>query len=67
MAEFAIDYGQVGTLVGLFMLPGLVFALPGGLLGKRFGDKSLDEIQVELFAVRFVMKNDEAGMIRAPR
>ena len=41
MAEFAIDYGQVGTLVGLFMLPGLVFALPGGLLGKRFGDKRI--------------------------
>ena len=41
MAEFSIDYGQVGTLVGLFMLPGLVFALPGGLLGKRFGDKRI--------------------------
>ena len=41
MAEFAIDNGQVGTLVGLFMLPGLVFALPGGLLGKRFGDRRI--------------------------
>jgi predicted MFS family arabinose efflux permease len=39
ISEFALDYRQVGTLVGLFMLPGLVFALPSGLLAKRFGDK----------------------------
>ena len=39
ISEFALDYRQIGTLVGLFMLPGLVFALPGGLLGQRFGDK----------------------------
>ena len=39
ISEFALDYRQIGTLVGLFMLPGLVLALPGGLLGKRFGDK----------------------------
>jgi predicted MFS family arabinose efflux permease len=39
ISEFGLDYRQIGTLVGLFMLPGLVLALPGGLLGKRFGDK----------------------------
>jgi predicted MFS family arabinose efflux permease len=39
ISEFALDYRQIGTLVGLFMLPGLILALPGGLLGKRFGDK----------------------------
>ena len=39
ISEFAVDYRQIGTLVGLFMLPGLILALPGGLLGKRFGDK----------------------------
>lgn len=39
ISEFGLDYRQVGTLVGLFMLPGLVLALPGGLLAKRFGDK----------------------------
>jgi MFS family permease len=39
ISEFALDYRQIGTLIGLFMLPGLVLALPGGLLGKHFGDK----------------------------
>jgi len=41
ISDFALDYRQVGTLIGLFMLPGLVLALPGGLLAKRFGDKPI--------------------------
>ena len=39
--ELDIDYARLGTLVGLYMLPGVVFALPGGLLGQRFGDKRM--------------------------
>ena len=34
---FDVSWAQVGLLMGLFMLPGVVFALPGGLLGQRFG------------------------------
>lgn len=37
--ELAIDYAMLGTLIGLYMLPGILFALPGGVLGQRFGDK----------------------------
>ncbi|MEJ2434826.1 MAG: MFS transporter, partial [Pseudolabrys sp.] len=36
---FAIDYAQIGTLIGLYMLPGIFIALPGGVLGQRFGAK----------------------------
>lgn len=39
--ELAIDYAMLGTLIGLYKLPGIVFALPGGVLGQRFGDKQL--------------------------
>jgi len=39
--ELAIDYVMLGTLIGLYKLPGIVFALPGGMLGKRFGDKQV--------------------------
>ena len=35
--ELAIDYAAVGTLIGLYMLPGVVIALPGGVLMQRFG------------------------------
>jgi len=39
--EFGIDYASVGTLIGLFLLPGVVLALPGGWLGRRFGEKRM--------------------------
>ncbi len=39
--EYGIDYSQIGILVGLYMLPGLVLAVPGGFIGKRFGDKRI--------------------------
>ena len=34
---FDLSYAQLGLLMGLFMLPGVVIALPGGLLGQRYG------------------------------
>jgi MFS family permease len=37
----AIDYAMLGTLIGLYMLPGVVIALPGGMLAGRFGDKQV--------------------------
>ena len=39
--EFRIDYAAVGTLIGLYLLPGVVLALPGGFLGRRFGEKRM--------------------------
>ena len=41
IGSFAIDYTRLGTLIGLYMLPGIFFALPGGMLGQRFGAKRL--------------------------
>jgi MFS family permease len=37
VTAFDLSWAQVGLLMGLFMLPGVVFAVPGGLLGQRFG------------------------------
>ena len=37
--EMGIDFALLGALIGIWMLPGVVVAIPGGLLGKRFGDK----------------------------
>lgn len=37
--DLGIDYTRLGLLIGLYQLPGFVLALPGGLLGRRFGDK----------------------------
>ena len=37
--ELGFNFTQIGLLIGLFMFPGIFIALPGGLLGQRFGDK----------------------------
>jgi predicted MFS family arabinose efflux permease len=37
--DFEIDFVQIGTLVGLYLLPGAFIAIPGSLVGRRFGDK----------------------------
>jgi MFS family permease len=38
-ADSQISYTQLGTLIGAYLLPGALIAIPGGWLGKRFGDK----------------------------
>jgi MFS family permease len=39
LTEFHLSYAGLGTLVGLYLFPGVVVALPGGLIAQRFGDK----------------------------
>src|SRR5262249_3585733 len=41
VAEFGLSYGQIGLLMGLFLLPGVIIALPGGALGQRFGSEPI--------------------------
>lgn len=41
IAQFGLTFAQVGTLIGLFLLPGVVIAVPSGLLTRRFSDKHL--------------------------
>ncbi|WP_043341407.1 MFS transporter [Belnapia moabensis] len=36
--ELGLTGADLGALIGLYFLPGLVLALPGGALGRRFGD-----------------------------
>lgn len=36
---FDISHAAVGTLVGLYLLPGILIAIPGGILGGRLGDR----------------------------
>ena len=41
MLRHDLDVGiaDIGLLIGLYLSPGLVLALPGGAIGKRYGDK----------------------------
>lgn len=39
--DMGFSYAEIGTLIGLYMLPGAAVALLGGALAARFGDKVL--------------------------
>lgn len=47
-SALGLDKAQFGWLIGLYLLPGVLFALPGGLLGQRYGDKRLALIGLAL-------------------
>jgi MFS family permease len=38
-SDSSITHTQLGLLIGIYLLPGALIAIPGGWLGKRFGDK----------------------------
>lgn len=39
MKHYGVGLGDIGLLISLYLAPGLAFALPGGEIGRRFGDK----------------------------
>ena len=39
--DFGFGLADIGILIGLYFAPGIAFSLPGGALGKRFGDKAI--------------------------
>jgi len=41
IADFHISYAALGTVIGLYLLPGVAVAIPGGVLAQRFGDKRM--------------------------
>ena len=51
MDALAIDFAALGALIGLYMLPGVVIALPGGMLGQRFGAKHVVLAGLALMAI----------------
>jgi MFS family permease len=39
-SKFGVNLADIGLLIGLYFTPGVALALPGGAIGKRFGDKT---------------------------
>ena len=37
--DMDVGIADIGLLIGLYLSPGIVLALPGGAIGKRYGDK----------------------------
>lgn len=50
MKAYGVGLGDIGLLISLYLAPGIAFALPGGEIGRRFGDK-----RVVLFGLLLMM------------
>lgn len=49
--SFALTYTDIGGLIGLYMLPGLVLAMPSGFLGARLGERRLVAVGLAVMAL----------------
>jgi MFS family permease len=63
--ELHLSYAQLGTLVGLYLLPGVALALPGGLLGQRFGERRAVVWSLALMVVGGLVTAWSAGFATA--
>ena len=50
-AQFGFDHVEIGTLIGLFMLPGLLLSLPAGWAGRHASDRQLVTTGLVLMAL----------------
>jgi len=48
--ELHVGFAQIGTLIGLYHITGVLLSLPGGLIIRRIGDKNLCAIGLALMA-----------------
>ena len=48
VAQVGLSYAEIGVLTGVFMLPGVFLALPGGMLAGRLGDRRAMAIALAL-------------------
>src|SRR5215471_14309252 len=39
--DFGVDLADIGLLIGLYLAPGIILAVPGGAIGNRFGEKTV--------------------------
>ncbi len=63
VANLDITYAALGTLVGIYLLPGMGVAIPGGWLGQAFGDKRVVLIGLACMVVGGLMTAVEAGYL----
>src|SRR5439155_24618749 len=65
VAELQLTWVQLGSLIGLYLLPGAVFALPGGVLGQRFGDRRIVVVSLALMVAGGLVTAAAHGFIVA--
>ena len=53
--RFGVGLGEIGWLIGLYFLPGVLVALPGGAFAQRFGDRRVVAFALLLMVLGGVM------------
>src|SRR5262249_1930879 len=59
--DLGLSYAQLGTLVGIYMLPGAFFALPGGVIGQRFGERRVVIVGLALMVLGGIITASATG------
>jgi MFS family permease len=65
IADLGLTYAQFGWVFGLYMLPGALIALPGGVLGQRFGERRLVVAGLALMVAGGVLTAAAGGLASA--
>jgi MFS family permease len=61
--QFNMSYAALGTLIGIYLFPGLALALPGGVFGHRYGDKAVASVGLAAMTLGgLVMAQAEGAM-----
>ena len=50
LRDLHLGFAELGTLIGLYHICGIVLSLPGGLIIRRLGDKNICAIGLALMA-----------------
>jgi MFS family permease len=61
--DLGITFAELGTLIGLYMLPGIVVALPGGLLARAWGTERMVLAGLVLMVIGGAMMGTEQGFL----
>jgi MFS family permease len=63
--DLGLSYAQLGTLIGLYMLPGVFIALPGGVIGQRFGERRVVVAGLALMVAGGMLTATAGGFVAA--
>ncbi len=58
---FGIEFALLGTLMGLYLLPGVITAIPAGFLARRFGDRAVIACGMALMLVGSLVSASAGG------
>jgi MFS family permease len=61
VSDLELSYAQIGWLIGIYLLPGMFLALPGGVIGQRLGERRLVMIGLALMVAGGALTSAAGG------